>query len=70
MNAKRLVDLGAARMILDEELEGSSLSETIVHLYHHPEERERMEEAIRRIGRPRAAEEIVEQCYELVGKAC
>ena len=67
MNAKKLVDRGAARMILDEELEGPSLSETIVHLYHHPEERERMEEAIRRIGRPRAAEEIVEHCYELVG---
>jgi len=66
MNARRLVDQGAARMILDEELEGPSLSETIVHLYGHPEERERMEEAIRRIGRPRAAEEIVEHCYELV----
>ena len=66
MNAKKLVDRGAARMILDEELEGPSLSETIVHLYHHPEERERMEEAIRRVGRPRAAEEIVEHCYELV----
>lgn len=69
MNARRLVDQGTARMILDEELEGPSLSETIVHLYRHPEERERMEEAIRRIGRPRAAEEIVEHCYELVGKA-
>jgi UDP-N-acetylglucosamine--N-acetylmuramyl-(pentapeptide) pyrophosphoryl-undecaprenol N-acetylglucosamine transferase len=65
-NARRLVDLGAARMILDEELKGPSLSESILHLYHHPEEREKMEGAIRRIGRPRAAEEIVDQCYELV----
>jgi UDP-N-acetylglucosamine--N-acetylmuramyl-(pentapeptide) pyrophosphoryl-undecaprenol N-acetylglucosamine transferase len=66
MNAKRLVDLGAARMIVDEELNGPSLSKAILHLYHTPEERERMEEVIRRIGRPRAAEEIVEHCYELV----
>jgi UDP-N-acetylglucosamine--N-acetylmuramyl-(pentapeptide) pyrophosphoryl-undecaprenol N-acetylglucosamine transferase len=65
-NAKRLVDRGAARMILDEELKGPSLSEHILHLYHHPEEREKMEEAIRKIGRPRAADEIVDQCYALV----
>ncbi len=66
INAQKLVDRGAANMILDEMLNGSSLSETIRHLYHHPEEREKMEEAIRKIGRPRAAEEIVDQCYELV----
>jgi len=66
MNARRLVDLGAARMITDEELNGPSLSETILHLYHAPEEREKMEEAIRKIGRPKAAEEIVDQCYGLV----
>jgi UDP-N-acetylglucosamine--N-acetylmuramyl-(pentapeptide) pyrophosphoryl-undecaprenol N-acetylglucosamine transferase len=70
INAQKLVDRGAARMILDEALKGPLLSETIRHLYHHPEEREKMEEAIRRIGRPRAAQEIVEHCYDLVGKAC
>jgi UDP-N-acetylglucosamine--N-acetylmuramyl-(pentapeptide) pyrophosphoryl-undecaprenol N-acetylglucosamine transferase len=67
INAKGLVDLGAARMILDEELGGPLLSETIRHLYDHPEERERMEGAIRKIGRPRAAEEIVDHCYDLIG---
>ncbi len=66
INARKLVDRGAARMILDESLEGPMLSEMIRHLYHHPEERERMEEAIRKIGRPKAAEEIVDHCYELV----
>ena len=68
MNARRLVDRGAAKLILDEELNGSSLSETILHLYHHPEERKRMEEAIQKMGRPKAAQEIVDHCYELVGK--
>jgi hypothetical protein len=27
-----------------------------------------MEEAIQRLGKPRAAEEIVDHCYALVGK--
>jgi len=66
INAQKLADRGAAKMILDEELKGSLLSGAIRSLYHHPEEREKMEETIRKIGRPRAAEEIVEQCYELV----
>lgn len=66
INAQKLVDWGAAKMIRDEELRGALLSEAIRGLYHHPEERERMEEAIRKIGRPRAAEEIVDHCYELM----
>ncbi len=66
MNAKMLVEMGGASMILDKELNGLSLSRAIIHLYEHPEERERMAEAVRKIGRPKAAEEIVEQCYALV----
>lgn len=66
INAQKLVDRGAARLIVDEALNGPVLSEMIRELYHHPEERERMEIAIRNIGRPRAAEEIVDHCYELV----
>ncbi len=68
INAQKLVDRGAARMILDEALNGPSLSKNIRDLYHDPEERKRMEEAIQKIGRPRAAEEIVDQCYALVKK--
>jgi UDP-N-acetylglucosamine--N-acetylmuramyl-(pentapeptide) pyrophosphoryl-undecaprenol N-acetylglucosamine transferase len=68
INAKKLVDLGAARMILDQELNGRSIAHTILHLHDHPEERARMEEAIQRLARPRAAEEIVDHCYALVGK--
>ncbi len=67
INAQKLVDLGAVRMIRDEELNGPSLAQTILHLYGHPEERTRMEEKIRQVGRPRAAQEIVEHCYALVG---
>jgi UDP-N-acetylglucosamine--N-acetylmuramyl-(pentapeptide) pyrophosphoryl-undecaprenol N-acetylglucosamine transferase len=66
INAKKLVDVGAARMILDQELNGTIIAQTILHLHGHPEERARMEEAIQRLARPRAAEEIVDHCYALV----
>jgi len=68
INAKKLVDLGAARMILDQELNGRVIAQTILQLYDHPEERVRMEETIQRLGKPRAAEEIVDHCYALLGK--
>jgi UDP-N-acetylglucosamine--N-acetylmuramyl-(pentapeptide) pyrophosphoryl-undecaprenol N-acetylglucosamine transferase len=66
MNAQKLVELGAARMIVDDALSGPLLAQTILHLYFHPEEREQMEEKIQRVGRPRAAEEIVDHCYAMV----
>jgi len=68
MNAKKLVDLGAARMILDKELNGRILAQTILRLHDHPEERVNMEGAIQRLARPRAAEEIVDHCYALLGR--
>jgi UDP-N-acetylglucosamine--N-acetylmuramyl-(pentapeptide) pyrophosphoryl-undecaprenol N-acetylglucosamine transferase len=66
INAQKLVDRGAARMIEDEALSGPLLAQTILHLYTHPEERARMEEAIQQVGRPRAAQEIVDHCYALL----
>jgi UDP-N-acetylglucosamine--N-acetylmuramyl-(pentapeptide) pyrophosphoryl-undecaprenol N-acetylglucosamine transferase len=66
MNAQKLVDLGAARMIRDEELNGASLAQNILHLYNHPKERKKMEEAMGQVARPRAAQEIVDHCYALV----
>jgi UDP-N-acetylglucosamine--N-acetylmuramyl-(pentapeptide) pyrophosphoryl-undecaprenol N-acetylglucosamine transferase len=68
INAQKLVERGAARMIEDRALNGSSLSKAIFDLYSHPEELEKMEEKIQQVGRPRAAEEIVNHCYELIGK--
>ena len=68
VNAQKLVGLGAARMIREDELSGISLARTISQLYSHPEERRRMEESIRKVARPKAAEEIVDHCYDLVGK--
>jgi UDP-N-acetylglucosamine--N-acetylmuramyl-(pentapeptide) pyrophosphoryl-undecaprenol N-acetylglucosamine transferase len=70
INAKKLVDLGAARMILDQELDGRMIAQTVLHLHDHPEERARVEEAIQRLARPRAAEEIVDHCYTLIAGGC
>jgi UDP-N-acetylglucosamine:LPS N-acetylglucosamine transferase len=53
-------------MILDGELNGRVLAQTVLNLRGRPEERAEMEEAIRRLARPRAAEEIVDHCYALV----
>lgn len=69
VNAQKLVEIGAARMIRDGELNGESLARVILDLYSRPEERVRMEGAIRQVGRPRAAEEIVDHCYALMGRA-
>ena len=66
INAKKLVDQGAAKMILDRELSGEIIAQTIFHLYRHPQERAGMEKSIRKLGRPRAAEEIVDHCYSLI----
>ena len=68
INAQRLVEMGAARMIRDKELNGPILAQTILSLYDHPEERTKMEKAILQFARPRAAEEIVDHCYALVSK--
>jgi UDP-N-acetylglucosamine--N-acetylmuramyl-(pentapeptide) pyrophosphoryl-undecaprenol N-acetylglucosamine transferase len=68
MNAQRLVDMEAAMLIRDEELNGPILAQTIFSLYDHPEERAKMEKAIQQLARPRAAEEIVEYCYALIRK--
>jgi len=59
-NAQGLVDLGACRMIPDEELNGGSLAAEILALEGDPEERAAMERAARSVGRPDAAQRVAE----------
>jgi UDP-N-acetylglucosamine--N-acetylmuramyl-(pentapeptide) pyrophosphoryl-undecaprenol N-acetylglucosamine transferase len=68
INAQKLVDRGAAMMIRDEELSGPSLAKAILHLYRHAREREKMEEAIHQVSRPKAAKEIVDHCYAFINQ--
>jgi UDP-N-acetylglucosamine--N-acetylmuramyl-(pentapeptide) pyrophosphoryl-undecaprenol N-acetylglucosamine transferase len=66
LNAQTLVKRGAGRLIRDEELSGTVVAQAILEIYDHPEERAKMEKAIRSMGRPRAAQEIVDHCYDLL----
>jgi UDP-N-acetylglucosamine--N-acetylmuramyl-(pentapeptide) pyrophosphoryl-undecaprenol N-acetylglucosamine transferase len=66
MNAKSLVDAGAAVMIEERDLTGEILAHEIRSILGHPERREQMSRAAGRMGAPQAAREIADVCTELV----
>ncbi len=66
INAKKLWDLGAAQLILDRELKGKNLSEIIRHLFENPDAVSDMEKASRSLGRPDAAQRIVDLAMGLI----
>ncbi|MGH9783049.1 MAG: undecaprenyldiphospho-muramoylpentapeptide beta-N-acetylglucosaminyltransferase [Terriglobia bacterium] len=66
-NAESLAARGAARMILDGELNGKRLAGVIWELLGEPAKLERMEEAMRRAAHPDAAERIVEEVERMSG---
>jgi UDP-N-acetylglucosamine--N-acetylmuramyl-(pentapeptide) pyrophosphoryl-undecaprenol N-acetylglucosamine transferase len=65
-NAKKLWDIGAAQMILDSELNGSTLSNMIRHLFNDTDLISEMEMTSRSIGRPDATKKIIELIMRLV----
>ena len=65
-NAQALQEWGAAEMILDRDLSGEKLAATIRALYLDRERLKSMGEAARKLGRPEAAERIVDECYALL----
>lgn len=68
-NARKLVDMGAARMIMDSDLNGEVLSEEIKALFGNPELRINMEKASRSLGRPEAARHIVDIMMSIIKQA-
>ena len=66
-NARVLVQHGAGRMILEEELSGERLAQEILPLYHSRRAVEKMEEGAASLGRPDATARIVDECYHLLG---
>jgi UDP-N-acetylglucosamine--N-acetylmuramyl-(pentapeptide) pyrophosphoryl-undecaprenol N-acetylglucosamine transferase len=66
LNARILVDHKAALMIDPDDLTGRRLAELIIDLYHHPEQRAAMEENAGSLGRPHAAQAIIDHCCKLV----
>jgi UDP-N-acetylglucosamine--N-acetylmuramyl-(pentapeptide) pyrophosphoryl-undecaprenol N-acetylglucosamine transferase len=68
LNAADLVKEGAAEIIVEKDLNGRLLSEKIQHYMDHPEALEEMAARARYFGKPEAAKNIVDDCYELVDK--
>jgi UDP-N-acetylglucosamine--N-acetylmuramyl-(pentapeptide) pyrophosphoryl-undecaprenol N-acetylglucosamine transferase len=68
LNAKTLVDAGAAEMIVEDELSGRALFETIEELYRNPGRIETMEKMSKSLGNIKAASNIVDECLTLIGQ--
>jgi UDP-N-acetylglucosamine--N-acetylmuramyl-(pentapeptide) pyrophosphoryl-undecaprenol N-acetylglucosamine transferase len=66
VNARSLVDAGAAVMIEERELTGELLAAEVRAILVSPERREKMARAAGRLGSPAAAREIADVCAELV----
>jgi UDP-N-acetylglucosamine--N-acetylmuramyl-(pentapeptide) pyrophosphoryl-undecaprenol N-acetylglucosamine transferase len=64
-NAERLVQTGAAEMILEAELTGERLAARIAHFAAHPEELNALAARAAALGRPDAARRIVDDCFHL-----
>ncbi len=66
VNARKLLDMGACRMILDKDISGTSLAACITDLYENPKEVASMERASRSLVKPDSAKRVVELAYELI----
>ncbi|MDQ7786526.1 MAG: undecaprenyldiphospho-muramoylpentapeptide beta-N-acetylglucosaminyltransferase [Thermodesulfovibrionales bacterium] len=66
LNAKRLVEIGAAKIIPDRELSGEALAEAIRELYLNESLRIEMGKNSRTLGRPEACEKIVDIALSLM----
>ncbi len=59
-NARKMADMGAAKIILDNELDGEILAKTIRYLYNENKTRMEMQKASSALGKIDAAEKIVQ----------
>jgi len=66
LNARVLADAGAARMILEDELDGEMLAGVIRKLVDNPETVRKMEEESKKLGNVKAAGRIVDECMVLL----
>jgi UDP-N-acetylglucosamine--N-acetylmuramyl-(pentapeptide) pyrophosphoryl-undecaprenol N-acetylglucosamine transferase len=67
LNARAMVDRGAAQMVLERNLTGADLALRIDRLTASPDQLAAMASRSRELGRPDAARAIVDDCYQLVG---
>lgn len=64
-NARWLEEQGASRMLLESECTGEKLWSEVKHLIEHPEKHHAMGEAAKRLGRPQAAEVLVDELEKI-----
>jgi UDP-N-acetylglucosamine--N-acetylmuramyl-(pentapeptide) pyrophosphoryl-undecaprenol N-acetylglucosamine transferase len=69
LNARRLVEIGAAKMIPDRELKGEVLAQRIRELYENESLRTEMGKNSKTIGSPEACEKIVDIALSLIKQA-
>lgn len=68
INAQRLAEMGAARVIPDHELDSEILAKDIRDLYESAATRHEMERSSRSLGKPEAAQKVVEIVMSLIRK--
>lgn len=69
LNAEAVAGRGAGRLILDREVDGPRLAETIRRALAQPEELAAMGERAKALGRPDAAEGIADLIYDVASRA-
>jgi UDP-N-acetylglucosamine--N-acetylmuramyl-(pentapeptide) pyrophosphoryl-undecaprenol N-acetylglucosamine transferase len=66
LNAKKLLNIGAAKMIIDSELKGESLASGIRELYTDEKMRVEMQRNSSVVGRPEASSKVVDIAISLI----
>ncbi|MBC8394056.1 MAG: UDP-N-acetylglucosamine--N-acetylmuramyl-(pentapeptide) pyrophosphoryl-undecaprenol N-acetylglucosamine transferase, partial [Deltaproteobacteria bacterium] len=66
LNARALADRGAAEMILEDDLNGERLAQSVKYYASNLEDLKTMAATAKNFGRPDAAAVIVNDCYKLI----
>ena len=68
-NARILVEADAGEMILDKEVTGERLAQSILRIAENPDKRRKMENNCYALGKRDATEKALQLCLELLGKS-
>lgn len=68
VNARSLSERGAAVLIKQDKLTGSALAEAIKRLYRHPQELKNIRDRSKKLGRPKAAEQIADNFLRVLDR--
>ncbi len=68
LNAQALLEAGAAEMILEEDLSGKILADRIQYYHENRNALKDMASKSQKFGKPNAADDIVEDCYQLINR--